>query len=59
VAKTDGAVAKPKRIRQLWTKLERETPSSPQYEALAEHIRVLSAEYQELLGAPEKPEKSN
>jgi len=59
VAKTDGALAKLKRIRQLWIELERETPDGPQYEALAEQIRVLSAEYRELLDAPKKPEKSH
>ena len=59
MAKTDGAVAKLKRIRQLWIELERETPDGPQYEALAEQIRVLSAEYRTLLDARSKPEKSN
>jgi hypothetical protein len=59
VAKTDAAVAKLKRIRQLWIELERETPDGPQYEALAEQIRVLAAEYRTLLDARKKPEKSN
>jgi hypothetical protein len=43
----------------LWIELERETPDGPQYEALAEQIRVLSAEYRTLLDARSKPEKSN
>lgn len=59
MAKTDGALAKLKRIRQLWIELERETPSGPQYKALEERIRVLAAEYRALLDAREKPEKSN
>lgn len=58
MAKTDPAVAKLRRIRRLWIQLERETPSGPQYKALAEQIRVLSAEYRVLVALPQKPEKS-
>jgi hypothetical protein len=61
VDRTDPAIAKLRRIRRLirrlWLELERETPEGPQYEALAEQIRVLSAEYKALVNAAKKPEK--
>jgi hypothetical protein len=56
---TDPAVAKLKRIEQLWRELQREIPDSPAYKSIAEQIRVLSAEYQGLARPPKKPLKSD
>jgi hypothetical protein len=56
LAKTDPLVAKLKRIEALWDELQRETPEGPQYEALANQIRVLAIEYQALIDAAKKRE---
>lgn len=46
------------RIRQLWKELERMKPNTSEAEALMEKIRALSAEYQALIDAPQKPKES-
>jgi len=56
---TDPAVAKLKRIQQLWRELQREIPESPGYKELSEQIRVLSAEYLALIDAANKPKESD
>ena len=44
-----------KHIRRLWKELERRNPKTPEYDALMDKIRVLSAEYQGLIDAPKNP----
>jgi hypothetical protein len=56
---TDPAVAKLERIQQLWHRLQREIPESPGYKELTDQIRVLSAEYVELIDAAKKLKESN
>jgi hypothetical protein len=46
------------RIHQLWKDLERTKPNTNEAEALTEKIRALSAEYQALIDAPQKPKAS-
>lgn len=53
------AVATLERIQALWDKLQRETPDRPQYEALAQQIHMLSAEYEALTNVSKKPKESN
>jgi hypothetical protein len=52
---TKVAVEKVQRIQELWRELGRTESSAPGYEALLKKIRVLSAEYQELVDAARKP----
>jgi hypothetical protein len=58
MSETTIAVKKLKRIQQLWTELGRTKSDAPEYETLLKKIRVLSAEYQALVDACKKPEKS-
>jgi hypothetical protein len=51
------AVDKLQRIQQLWKELGRTSLGTAEYETLMEKIRVLSAEYQALVAAPNKPGK--
>lgn len=55
---TDVAVDKLHRIQQLWIELGRAKLNTSEYKTLMERIRVLSAEYQSLVDAMKKPEKS-
>lgn len=52
---TNVAVEKLQRIQELWHELGRTKSNAPGYETLLEKIRVLSAEYQELVDAARKP----
>jgi len=52
---TKVAVEKLQRIQELWRELGRTESSAPGYETLLKKIRVLSAEYQELVDAARKP----
>jgi hypothetical protein len=56
---TNAAVEKLKRIQQLWRELGRTKASTPEYEMLLTKIRTMSAEYEALLPAPEKPKRPN
>jgi hypothetical protein len=53
-----NAANKLKSIRKLWEELARTRLRTAEYQAIMKRIRVLSAEYQVLVGASEKPEKS-
>ncbi|HEY4766001.1 MAG TPA: hypothetical protein VIH75_20170 [Candidatus Sulfotelmatobacter sp.] len=55
---TNPAVAKLQRIQQLWAELGRTKLNSPEYRDVMKKIRALSAEYQPLVDAPQKGEKS-
>jgi hypothetical protein len=52
---TNVAVEKLQRIQDLWRELGRTQSNAPEYETLLKKIRVLSAEYQELVDAARKP----
>ena len=52
---THIAVEKLQRIQELWRELGRTKSNAPGYETLLKKIRVLSAEYQELVDAARKP----
>ncbi len=56
---TNAAVDKLQSIQKLWIELGRTRLNTPEYKKLIESIRVLSAEYQALVDAIKKPEKSN
>jgi hypothetical protein len=55
---TNAAVDKLQSIQKLWIELGRTRLNTPEYKKLIESIRVLSAEYQALVDAIKKPEKS-
>jgi hypothetical protein len=55
---TKVAVEKLQRIQELWRELGRTESSAPGYETLLKKIRILSAEYQELVDAARKPTAS-
>jgi hypothetical protein len=55
MSETKVAIEKLQRIQELWRELGRTESSAPGYEALMKKIRVLSAEYQELVDATMKP----
>jgi hypothetical protein len=52
---TNVAIEKLQRIQELWRELGRTESNAPGYETLLKKIRVLSAEYQELVEAARKP----
>jgi hypothetical protein len=52
---TNVAIEKLQRIQELWRELGRTESNAPGYETLLKKIRVLSAEYQELVDAARKP----
>jgi hypothetical protein len=52
---TNVAIEKLSRIQELWRELGRTESNAPGYEPLLKKIRVLSAEYQELVDAARKP----
>ncbi|HXN28984.1 MAG TPA: hypothetical protein VN902_17780 [Candidatus Acidoferrales bacterium] len=52
------AVDKLKRIQQLWVELGRTHLNSPEYDDIMKKIRAMSADYQSLIDAPPKGEKS-
>jgi hypothetical protein len=52
---TNVAIEKLQRIQELWRELGRTESNTPGYETLLKKIRVLSAEYQELVDAAWKP----
>ena len=54
----DGVLAKLQRIQQLWIELGRTKLKTPEYERLIDAIRVLSVEYQGIVDASKKPQKS-
>ena len=54
---TKETIEKLKGIQELWVAVGRTKRSSPQYETLMKKIRVLSAEYQDLVEASPKPPK--
>ena len=58
MTETNVAVEKLQRIQELWRELGRMESSAPGYESLLKKIRVLSAEYQELVDAARKPKGS-
>ena len=55
---TNPAIAKLQHIQQLWAELGRTKLNSPKYRDVMKKIRALSAEYQSLVDAPQKGEKS-
>jgi hypothetical protein len=55
---TNAAANKLKRIRKLWEELAQTKLRTVEYQAIMKRIRALSAEYQVLVDASEKPEKS-
>ena len=52
---TNVAIEKLQRIQELWRELGRTESNAPGYETLLKKIRVLSAEYQELVDTARKP----
>ena len=50
-------IDKLERIQQLWAELGRTRPHTPQYETNMNRIRVLSAEYEEVVDGSTKPKK--
>jgi hypothetical protein len=52
---TNVAIEKLQHIQELWRELGRTESNAPGYETLLKKIRVLSAEYQELVDAARKP----
>jgi hypothetical protein len=52
---TNVAIEKLQRIQELWRELGRTESNAPGYETLLKKIRVLSAEYQELVDDARKP----
>jgi hypothetical protein len=57
--RANTAIDKLERIQQLWAELSRTKLNSPEYKALAEKIRTLSAEYQSLANNSKEPESRN
>jgi hypothetical protein len=55
MSKANVAVEKLERIQELWREIGRTGANAPEYETLLKKIRVLSAEYQELVDAARKP----
>lgn len=55
---TNAAIEMLKRIQQPWAELGRATLNSPEYPDIMKQIRALSADYQSLVDAPQKGEKS-
>jgi hypothetical protein len=55
---TNVAVEKLQRIQELWHELGRAKSDASGYKMLLEKIRLLSAEYQELVDAAGKPKTS-
>jgi hypothetical protein len=55
---TNIAVEKLQHIRELWRELGRTKSDAAGYETLLKKIRVLSAEYQELVDAARRPKGS-
>jgi len=55
MSKANVAVEKLERIQELWREIGRTRANAPEYETLLKKIRVLSAEYQELVDAARKP----
>jgi hypothetical protein len=55
---TSLAIEKLQHIQELWRELGRTKSSAPGYETLMKKIRILSAEYQELVDAARKPAAS-
>jgi hypothetical protein len=55
---TNPAVIKLQRIQKLWAELGRTKLNSPEYQDIMKNIRSLSTEYQSLVDAPQKGEKS-
>jgi hypothetical protein len=51
---TNVAIDKLQRLQELWPELGRTESNAPGYETLLKKIRVLSAEYQELVDADRK-----
>jgi len=56
--KSSQSLDKLRRIRGLWAELERTKSGSPEYAALMEKIRALSAEYRGLAVSQDEPPKS-
>jgi O6-methylguanine-DNA--protein-cysteine methyltransferase len=50
----DGTSASLERIKALWQQLERATPGSPEYDAIAKQIRTESDAYNALIEAAKK-----
>jgi len=55
---TNPAIDKLQRIQQLWAELGRTKLNSPEYKDIMKKLRALSAEYQWLVDAAQKGEKS-
>jgi len=55
---TNPAVVKLQHIQKLWRELGRAKLNSPEYQDIMKKLRALSAEYQSLIAAPQKGEKS-
>lgn len=51
----DRIYASLERIKALWQQLERTTPGSPEYDAIAKHIRTESDTYNALIEAEKRP----
>jgi hypothetical protein len=58
VIETKASANKLERIRKIWEELARTRPGTPEYHAIMENIRTLSAEYRVLVGASKKLGKS-
>jgi hypothetical protein len=55
---TNPAIAKLQRIQQLWAELGRTKVNSAEYQDIMKQRRASSAEYQLLVDAPQKGERS-
>jgi hypothetical protein len=55
---TNPAIDKLRRIQKLWVELGRTKLDSPAYQEIMKNSRSLSAEYQSLVEASQKPGKS-
>jgi hypothetical protein len=55
MTETNPAIDKLSRIQELWAELSQTKLNSPEYQDIMKNIRSLSAEYQSLVDAPQKP----
>jgi hypothetical protein len=58
MTRPNPAIAKLEPIQKLWVELGRTKSNSPEYHDIMQSIRSLSAEYQALVDAAHKDEKS-
>jgi len=58
MSKANVAVEKLECIQELWREIGRTRAKTAEYDALLKQIRVLSAEYQQLVDAARKPKSS-